>query len=151
MAKPKKQSFKPPPTEVFERNKTYALHRGFAFKMAAKQAKEKFGLDAKEKVVWIAPDGKSILPDSRAVLNNARRRSSLNLSDSWNDLKAADPNTAKNLGWNGYQKLMKQVKGSRVSILQRLQKIGLDMESEAQLIKAADGEFGDNNGWGDSG
>ncbi len=142
----------PPKTDTFERNKLYVFHRGFAFKVDARQARERYGLNpGKEKVIWLSPDGKSILPESRAVLNNARRRSALNLSDSWNDLKVVDATQAKELGWNGFQKLMRGTKGSRVGILQKLESLGLSFDSVEQLAVAADGEFGDNNGWGDSG
>lgn len=151
MAKPKNPSNNPPKTDVFERNKTYEFHRGFAFKVDKIFAKVRFGLEAEQKVVWIAPDGKSILSDSKAVLNNARRRSALNLADSWNDFKAVAPEEAKQTGWNGFQKLMKGTKGSRVSILKKFEKVGLSFDSVEQLAVAADGEFGDNNGWGDSG
>lgn len=109
------------------------------------------GLETNQKVVWVSPDGKSILPEHRAVLNNARRRSALNLSDSWNDFKSVDPTGAKELGWNGFQKTMRGTKGSRVGVLQKFQGIGIDFESVEQLKVAADGQSGDNNGWGDSG
>lgn len=152
MAKPKRTGKNPPKTETFERNKLYEFHRGFAFKVDANQARTRYGLDpGKEKIVWLAPDGKSLLPTSRAVLNNARRRSALNLADSWNDFKAVDPQASKELGWNGFQRTMRGTKGSRVTILQKLEKLGLSFESVEQLAVAADGEFGDNNGWGDSG
>lgn len=140
----------PPKTDVFERNKLFEFHRGFAFKVGKEKAKE-MGLETNQKVVWVSPDGKSILPEHRAVLNNARRRSALNLSDSWNDFKSVDPTGAKELGWNGFQKTMRGTKGSRVGVLQKFQGIGIDFESVEQLKVAADGQSGDNNGWGDSG
>jgi hypothetical protein len=156
MVKPKTKSkpFKgklPPRTEVFEKNDSYKLHRGFAFKVGAEKAQE-LGLNPGEaSIVWVAPDTKSILTDKAANLNNARRRSSGNVKDSWRDLKSISPEKAKDLGWNGYQRLVRGARGSKIDILNKLKTIGLDIESVDQLHQAADGEFGENNGWGDSG
>lgn len=150
----------PPKTLTFEKNESYQFSRGFARKVDRRQAQERFGLTVKDSdlspgktginVVWLSPDGKRILSDHEAKLNNARRRSSLNIADSWNDLKTVDLVKAKNLGWNGFQRLMRATKGSKVEALKRFNTIGLDLESTAQLAVAADGETGENNGWGDS-
>lgn len=147
----KKEGNLPPKTDVFERNDSYKLHRGFAFKVPAEKAIRNGLNPGKEKVVWLSPDGKEILDEKRATLNNARRRAALNLSDSWNDYKAVDPEGAKELGWNAFQKQMRGTKGSRIGVLQKFEGLGIDVESLDMLMVAADGEKAENNGWGDSG
>ena len=133
----------------------YKFKRGFASKIPSFLAESKYGLkplEAKKGLVWLAPDGKSLLTNTQAVRNNARRRAALNLGDSWADFKAVQPEQAKLLGWNGFQKQMRGTKGSKISTLQRFQfKFGLDFDTVGALKVAADGDKGENNGWGDSG
>lgn len=141
----------PPKPQRFEKNDLFKFRRGFAAKVPAEMAKERFGLEPKENIVWLSPDGKSLLTDKQANLNNARRRSSLNIADAWKDLKAFKPEKASELGWNGFQRLMRGIKGSRVAVLQKLETVGVDVKTLEELAQASEGPPGDNTGWGDSG
>jgi hypothetical protein len=142
----------PPKTDVFEKNELFNFKRGFASKIPAQIAKDKYGLNPEDKkIVWLSPDGKSILDDEKAIRNNARRRSALTLSDSWKDLKSLDAGKAKEIGWNGFQKLLRNIQGSRIEVLKRLEKIGVMVDTLTKLSEKSQGEAGENNGWGDSG
>lgn len=141
----------PPKPLTFEKNELFEFSRGFARKIPRQVAEERFGLEASDDLVWLSPDGQSILSFQQAQTNNARRRSSLTMSDAWRDLKAVSPDVAQELGWNGFQRLNRGAQGSRVEILRRLGRVGIEFESLDQLQQAADGEPAENNGWGDSG
>ena len=142
----------PPTPKKFEQNDLYKFKRGFASKVPAEMARTRFNLNpGKEDIVWLSPDGKSIMSDRQANLHNSRRRSALNTSDAWRDLKKIEPEKAKEIGWNNFQKLLRNIKGSRVQVLKRLEKVGIDIDTIDELARASDGEIGDNTGWGDSG
>lgn len=142
----------PPKPLKFEANRLYEFKRGFASKVPGEVVKRKFDLDPKgQPLVWLAPDGLSLLSEKDAMRHNSRRRAALNSTDAWADLKELAPEKAKELGWNGFQKLVKGIRGSRVKVLERLQRIGIDVQTIDELAKASEGQAGENNGWGDSG
>jgi hypothetical protein len=144
------------------KNQLYKFKNGFAFKVPVSVAQDRYKLKPKSdqispgatgnNLVWISPDGKHVLSNRKALENNNRRRAARTLSDSWADFKAADPEGAKKIGWNGFQKGMRGIKGSRIEALRRFKtQFDADFETYAALEVAADGDTGERNGWGDSG
>ncbi len=152
-----------PSTHSFQKNKLYDQHRGFAFKETVDRAASKHKLKLKDpslispgktghNLVWVSPDGKRILSDKQAQVVNRRRRAANTLSDAWGDFKAVDPQGAKRVGWNTFQKSMRGIAGSKIESLHRFQsEFGLDVQTYGALVNAADGDSGERNGWGDSG